>query len=74
VTDNKPLARAAPGRLQGRKQPTNGESYRIVGPDNKPLMTRDNKPVDGGGYPNKNLAVMRAGEINDYYANLPSDE
>jgi hypothetical protein len=54
----------------GRKLKPGQEAYRIIGPDNKPLMTKEQKPIDGGGYTNKNLAVMRAGEINEYYAKL----
>lgn len=73
MTEKKPLARAAPGQLVGRKLRPGREAYRIVGPDDKPLLTKDHTPVDGGGYDNKNLAVMRAGEINEYYDKLAKE-
>ena len=49
-----------------------GKKYRVVGPDDKPLMTNDQEPIDGGGYARENFARLRAGEINDYYANHPA--
>lgn len=58
----------------GRQTPQGKESFRIVGPDDKPLMTREQKPVDNGGIVGKNLAELRAGEINEYYDKLKSEQ
>jgi hypothetical protein len=70
MTDKPPIARALPGRLEG-KQPKGVDTYRVVGQDGKPLRNKEEKYVDGGGYRNKNLAVMRAEEINEFYAKNP---
>lgn len=74
MSEKPPLARAVPGKMIGRQTPQGKESFRIVGPDDKPLMTRDQKPVDNGGIVGKNLANLRAEEINDYYDKLRKEQ
>lgn len=49
----------------GKKVPC----YRVVSPvTGKPLQTKDEKYIDGGGQHLKNLAQIKADEINEHYS------